>query len=77
MKRLRAGTSGNFDGYGDLGAWVPPSRAGNGLSAARGRFDAIVGCNLGLIRSCSALEVGEYPIVTLEKQLPNMIGNLV
>ena len=25
----------------------------------------------------SAAELGQYPIVTLEKQVPNMIGNLV
>ena len=33
--------------------------------------------HLGLLSAECRLEVGLYPIVTLEKQLPNMIGNLV
>ena len=35
-------TSGNFNGYGDLGTWVPPKRGSN---ATAGTFKTIVGCN--------------------------------
>ena len=41
-KRIGAGTSGNFNGYGDLGSWVPPKK---GAKATPGEFKAIVGCN--------------------------------
>jgi hypothetical protein len=35
-------TSGNFNGYGDLGTWVPPQR---GSKPVPGVFRSIVGCN--------------------------------
>jgi hypothetical protein len=41
IKRIPAGTSGNFNGYGDLGTWVPGR---NGQQPA-GTFQTIVGCN--------------------------------
>ena len=41
VKTLASGTSGNFDGYGDLGAWVP-AKNGDG---SPGTFSTIVGCN--------------------------------
>ena len=41
-KKIQAGTSGNFNGYGDLGSWVPPKAASE---ATPGEFQAIVGCN--------------------------------
>ena len=42
-KKLGAGTSGNFNGYGDLGTWVPPKH--NATGATPGEFQTIVGCN--------------------------------
>jgi hypothetical protein len=41
-KQIPKGTSGNFNGYGDLGSWVPPKK---GAVATKGEFKAIVGCN--------------------------------
>ena len=41
VKRVDSGTSGNFDGYGDLGAWVPAKKG----EATPGTFKTIVGCN--------------------------------
>ena len=41
-KKIRNGTSGNFNGYGDLGSWVPPRK---GAQTPPGQFQAIVGCN--------------------------------
>ncbi len=41
-KRLQTGTSGNFNGYGDLGTWVPSKTRGQ---APPGVFSTIVGCN--------------------------------
>ena len=41
VKKLQDGTSGNFNGYGDLGTWVP-SKAGQSVP---GVFSTIVGCN--------------------------------
>jgi hypothetical protein len=43
-KKIRLGTSGNFDGYGDLGTRVPP-RTGTAAAPPPGEFKAIVGCN--------------------------------
>jgi len=42
-KKIADGTSGNFNGYGDLGSWVPPPRK-HGTSTP-GVFETIVGCN--------------------------------
>ena len=39
--KIQAGTSGNFNGYGDLGSWVPPLIRG----IKGGEFKTIVGCN--------------------------------
>ena len=41
-KKIRDGTSGNFNGYGDLGSWVPPK---TGAKTPPGQFQTIVGCN--------------------------------
>ena len=41
-KQIQTGTSGNFNGYGDLGSWVPPKK---GSKSTPGEFQAIVGCN--------------------------------
>jgi len=41
-KKINVGTSGNFNGYGDLGSWVPPKK---GAKTTPGEFQAIVGCN--------------------------------
>jgi hypothetical protein len=41
-KKIRDGTSGNFNGYGDLGSWVPPKK---GAKVKAGEFQAISGCN--------------------------------
>ena len=38
----RATQSGNFNGYGDLGSWVPAKK---GAKTTPGEFNAIVGCN--------------------------------
>ena len=40
--KIADGTSGNFNGYGDLGSWVPPRKDG---TSTPGVFEAIVGCN--------------------------------
>jgi hypothetical protein len=42
-KKLGAGTSGNFNGYGDLGTWVPPPQ--RRTESTPGKFQTIVGCN--------------------------------
>ena len=42
VRKLKGGTSGNFDGYGDLGAWVP---AKAGATHPAGEFSTLVGCN--------------------------------
>eukprot|EP00040_Diaphanoeca_grandis_P008497 m.45433 g.45433 ORF g.45433 m.45433 type:complete len:420 (+) comp19966_c0_seq1:269-1528(+) len=42
VKTLAHGTSGNFNGYGDLGTWVPANKK---ATPPAGTFDAIVGCN--------------------------------
>ena len=42
VKKIKDGTSGNFNGYGDLGSWVPPR---NDAAPTPGVFEAIVGCN--------------------------------
>lgn len=42
IKKIRDGTSGNFNGYGDLGTWVPPKK---GAKVRPGTFQTIVGCN--------------------------------
>eukprot|EP00658_Telonema_sp_P-2_P038189 TRINITY_DN27443_c0_g1_i2.p1 TRINITY_DN27443_c0_g1~~TRINITY_DN27443_c0_g1_i2.p1 ORF type:complete len:346 (+),score=75.94 TRINITY_DN27443_c0_g1_i2:394-1431(+) len=42
VKKIRDGTSGNFNGYEDLGTWVPPQK---GFKPTPGEFQAIVGCN--------------------------------
>lgn len=44
-KTLSHGTSGNFNGYGDLGTAVPSPPARVGKVAPPGHFDTIVGCN--------------------------------
>jgi hypothetical protein len=41
VKRLSFGTSGNLNGYGDLGTWVPAKKG----SAEPGVFSTLVGCN--------------------------------
>jgi len=41
-KKVQNGTSGNFNGFGDLGSWVPPRKAAR---LPPGEFQAIVGCN--------------------------------
>lgn len=41
-KKIGAGTSGNFNGYGDLGSWIPPKK---GAKTKPGEFKALVGCN--------------------------------
>ena len=41
-KKINAGTSGNFNGYGDLGAWVPAKK---GAAPTPGEFQAVTGCN--------------------------------
>ena len=42
VKKIGKGTSGNFNGYGDLGSWVPPKK---GAKTTPGEFKALVGCN--------------------------------
>ena len=51
VKRASRGTSGNFNGYDDLGTWVP---APKGAPARPGCFDTIVGCN-----DCGSMRGGE------------------
>jgi hypothetical protein len=41
-KKIRNGTSGNFNGYEDLGSWVPTKV---GAKTTPGQFQSIVGCN--------------------------------
>jgi hypothetical protein len=40
-KKIQTGTSGNFNGYSDLGSWVPPPK--KGATPTPGEFRAIVG----------------------------------
>lgn len=42
IRKATRGTSGNFNGYGDLGTWIPARR---GVAAPPGHFQTIVGCN--------------------------------
>ena len=42
-KKVNHGTSGTFDGYGDLGAWLPHKK---GAVTPKGQFDTLVGCNV-------------------------------
>ena len=42
VKKIASGTSGCFNGYGDLGTWVPGR---NASSSPAGTFRTIVGCN--------------------------------
>jgi hypothetical protein len=43
VKKINSGTSGNFDGYGDLGTLVPAKKGDT--SAPTATFKTIVGCN--------------------------------
>ena len=44
QKKIPHGTSGNFNGYGDLGTWIPPRNSAASPSSV-GQFATIVGCN--------------------------------